>query len=54
VFEAPSREVVDAVYHLAMANGATDEGAPGIRLDPFYGCYFRDLDGNKMSVYNWG
>ena len=45
------RESVDAVYNKAMALGAADEGAPGLRGDDFYGAYFRDPDGNKLAVF---
>ena len=48
---APSKALVDKVYATALANGATDEGAPGLRGDTFYGAYFRDLDGNKLCVF---
>lgn len=51
---SPSREMVDKSYARAMANGAKDEGAPGLRGDTFYGAYFRDLDGNKLCVFNMG
>ena len=51
---APSREAVDKTYATAMANGAKDEGAPGLRGDTFYGAYFRDLDGNKLCVFKMG
>ncbi len=51
---APSREVVDATHAAAMANGGSDEGAPGLRGDTFYGAYFRDLDGNKVCVFKMG
>jgi predicted lactoylglutathione lyase len=51
---APSREVVDKVHAAAMAQGATDEGAPGLRGETFYGAYFRDLDGNKLCVFKIG
>ncbi|MDR3513930.1 MAG: VOC family protein [Caulobacteraceae bacterium] len=51
---APSRELVDKTYATALANGATDEGAPGLRGGAFYGAYFRDLDGNKLCVFNMG
>jgi predicted lactoylglutathione lyase len=51
---APTRELVDKVYARAIALGATDEGAPGLRGDTFYGAYFRDLDGNKLCVFNGG
>jgi len=42
---------VDEIYAKALALGAQDEGAPGIRLPGFYAGYFRDLDGNKLNVY---
>jgi predicted lactoylglutathione lyase len=51
---APSREVVDKVHKKALSLGATDEGAPGLRGDTFYGAYFRDLDGNKFCVFKMG
>jgi predicted lactoylglutathione lyase len=51
---APSREVVDQVHKDALANGGTDEGAPGDRGGGFYGAYFRDLDGNKVCVFKMG
>jgi len=45
-------EKVQAVYDTAMANGASDEGAPGPRGDDgFYAGYFRDPDGNKLNVF---
>ncbi|HLK26242.1 MAG TPA: VOC family protein [Caulobacteraceae bacterium] len=51
---SPSNELVDEVYGLAIASGATDEGAPGARSDSFYGAYFRDLDGNKVCIFKMG
>jgi len=48
---AASREAVDKVHAKALAGGAKDEGAPGLRGDTFYGGYFRDLDGNKLCVF---
>jgi predicted lactoylglutathione lyase len=54
---APSRAAVDAVHAKALELGGSDEGAPGIRgSDPngFYGAYFRDLDGNKLTVFRFG
>jgi catechol 2,3-dioxygenase-like lactoylglutathione lyase family enzyme len=51
---ASSREVVDKVHADALANGATDEGAPGLRGDTFYGAYFRDPDGNKLCIFKMG
>ena len=53
---APSTEMVDKVYNLAIELGATCEGPAGPRpdFDPnFYAGYFRDLDGNKMNVFNF-
>ncbi len=52
--EALGRPQVDAVYKKALALGATDEGAPGLREDGppnFYAGYFRDLDGNKFNIF---
>ncbi len=51
---APSRDVVNKVHADALANGAKDEGAPGLRGDTFYGAYFRDFDGNKLCVFHMG
>ncbi|MEL6934779.1 MAG: VOC family protein [Pseudomonadota bacterium] len=47
---ASDRDQVDTVHAIALENGATDEGAPGMRGKNFYGGYFRDLDGNKFNV----
>jgi catechol 2,3-dioxygenase-like lactoylglutathione lyase family enzyme len=50
-FAARSRREVEAAHAAAMANGAVDEGAPGLRIDygpDYYGAYVRDLDGNKL------
>lgn len=52
--EAKSKEQVDRIYRIAMANGATDEGAPGQRFDGFYAGYFRDPDGNKLNAFFMG
>lgn len=52
-FLAKSRAQVDQVYTLALANGGTSEGAPGLRPEyheHYYGAYFRDPDGNKLCV----
>ena len=47
-----STDKVQAVYDAALANGGTDEGAPGPRGDDgFYAGYFRDPDGNKLNVF---
>jgi predicted lactoylglutathione lyase len=52
--EAKDKEQVHRIYDLAMALGATDEGAPGPRGDDFYAGYFRDLDGNKLNAFVMG
>ena len=46
-----TQEKVDAFHQKAMDLGASDEGAPGLRGDGFYGAYFRDLDGNKLCAF---
>ena len=50
---APDRPTVDRTYAIAMAEGATCEGPPGLRPQyhaHYYGAYFRDLDGNKICI----
>ena len=50
-FAAATRTAVDAFHKAALANGGSDEGAPGLRYSPnFYSCYVRDPDGNKLSA----
>jgi lactoylglutathione lyase len=52
-FLAESRGAVDEVYAVALAQGASSEGAPGLRPEyheHYYGAYFRDPDGNKLCV----
>lgn len=52
-FAAGSRDIVDTAYRLALANGGTSEGEPGLRPEyhqHYYGAYFRDPDGNKLCV----
>lgn len=49
---ADSPETVDRVYNKALELKAQDEGAAGPRGDDgFYAGYFRDLDGNKLTVF---
>ena len=50
---APSRAAVNAFYDACLANGGTDEGAPGLRPHyhpDYYGAYVRDPDGNKLCA----
>ena len=50
-----SKEACDALYHKAIALGATCDGEPGQRLpDVFYGAYVRDADGNKLCFFQFG
>jgi catechol 2,3-dioxygenase-like lactoylglutathione lyase family enzyme len=54
-FKAASQDAVRATHAAALANGGTDEGAPGFRPPDgktFYGAYFRDPTGNKFCVYH--
>ena len=51
--DAPTRAAVDAFHAAAMAQGGSDEGAPGLRpqyTSNYYGAYVRDLDGNKLQA----
>jgi catechol 2,3-dioxygenase-like lactoylglutathione lyase family enzyme len=48
---ADSRATVDRVHRKALELGGADEGAAGPRGEGFYAGYFRDLDGNKLSVF---
>lgn len=50
---ARDRHTVDRCHALALANGGSDEGKPGLRPHyhaNYYGAYFRDPDGNKLCV----
>jgi predicted lactoylglutathione lyase len=50
-----SRDMVDRLYAKALELGASDEGAPGQRIENvFYGAYVRDPDGNKLAFYQFG
>ena len=53
-FSLDSRAEVDAFYAKAIALGGSDEGAPGERAPGVYFGYFRDLDGNKFCVFQFG
>ena len=50
-FEAKDEAQVQRIYDLALANGGSDEGAPGLRGEAFYAGYFRDPDGNKLNAF---
>ncbi|MDF2997263.1 MAG: glyoxalase/bleomycin resistance protein/Dioxygenase superfamily protein [Xanthobacteraceae bacterium] len=52
-FTADDRPVVDAFHAAALANGGTDNGAPGIREryhKNYYAAYVLDPDGNNIEA----
>ncbi|MCT2558017.1 VOC family protein [Tsuneonella sp. YG55] len=49
--QANDEAQVRRLYDIALANGGTDEGAPGDRGGGFYAGYFRDPDGNKLNAF---
>ncbi|HEX8406177.1 MAG TPA: VOC family protein [Duganella sp.] len=54
-FQARSREMVDLFHRKALANGGTDNGAPGERpYHPgYYAAFVLDADGNNIeAVYH--
>jgi catechol 2,3-dioxygenase-like lactoylglutathione lyase family enzyme len=55
-FQAPDREIVRRFHAAAVANGGSDDGAPGIREKynaNYYGAFVRDLDGNKIEAVTY-
>lgn len=55
-FMANSKAEVDAFWAAAREAGATPDGAPGPRKEygaPYYGCFVRDPDGNKIEASFW-
>lgn len=52
-FEVETRGAVNAFYRVAVAQGGSADGAPGIReqYDPhYYAAFVRDPDGNKIEA----
>ena len=47
---ADTNEAIDKFHAIALENGGTDEGSPGIRYDGNYYAYIRDPDGNKICA----
>jgi catechol 2,3-dioxygenase-like lactoylglutathione lyase family enzyme len=50
---APDRPTVDAFHAAALAAGATDNGAPGVRAiyhPDYYGAYVLDPDGHNIEA----
>ena len=55
-FVARDRTMVDQFHRLALANGGTDAGAPGLRPaydTNYYGAFVRDPDGNKIEAVTY-
>jgi len=52
--QAKDEAQVQRLYDIALANGGTDEGAPGDRGGGFYAVYFRDPEGNKLNAFVMG
>ena len=55
-FIAKTKKEVHAFHETALNEGGTDDGAPGPRPDyggAYYGCFVRDLDGNKIEATYW-
>ncbi len=53
-FAAADTAAVDAFHAAGLANGGTDEGAPGPRPNApgnAYGAYLRDPDGHKICAF---
>ncbi len=51
--EAKSIAQVQRLHEIALSQGGSDEGAPGMRGGGFYAAYFRDLDGNKLNAFTY-
>ena len=52
-FKAKNKEMVDAFYETAIAEGATDNGKPGLRpqyTPTYYAAFVRDFDGNNIEA----
>jgi catechol 2,3-dioxygenase-like lactoylglutathione lyase family enzyme len=52
-FRAESRAAVDACHAAALAAGATDNGAPGVRAHyrpDYYGAFVLDPDGHNVEA----
>jgi catechol 2,3-dioxygenase-like lactoylglutathione lyase family enzyme len=52
-FACADRRAVHAFYAAALEQGATDNGAPGLRphyAENYYAAYVHDFDGNNIEV----
>jgi catechol 2,3-dioxygenase-like lactoylglutathione lyase family enzyme len=51
--KAENKDAVDQFYEIAMQNGASCVGAPGLRehyASDYYAAFIRDLDGHKIEA----
>jgi catechol 2,3-dioxygenase-like lactoylglutathione lyase family enzyme len=56
-FAAADKRAVHAFHEAALKAGGRDEGGPGPRPEyspHYYGCFARDLDGNKIEAVFFG
>ena len=52
-FEVEKRAAVDAFHRIALANGGSSDGEPGLRPEydaNYYAAFVRDPDGNKIEA----
>lgn len=49
-FRAPTREAVDQFHKIGLRAGGVDNGAPGVRREPYYCCFLLDSDGNNIEA----
>jgi catechol 2,3-dioxygenase-like lactoylglutathione lyase family enzyme len=52
-FVAQGPAMVDEFYRIALANGGSEDGPPGLRPEynpNYYGAFVRDPDGNKIEA----
>jgi catechol 2,3-dioxygenase-like lactoylglutathione lyase family enzyme len=55
-FAVESREMVHRFHATALAQGGTDDGAPGLRVAydaHYYSAFVRDPDGNKLEAVTY-
>ncbi len=55
-FQAPGRKAVQAFHAAALANGAIDDGPPGVRenYDPkYFAAFVLDPDGHKIEAVTY-
>jgi len=55
-FAAETRAMVDEFYRVALAQGGSDAGPPGLRPEydaSYYGAFVRDPDGNKIEAVSF-